>query len=139
MDTMARGNSQQLHASDVSVDFVDWLPQPFSVQLILRPEHGKWYAMAREYDVTGMGDSPKEAAQEVIELVMDYLLAYFREGSPYEATLRPVSLNIATRIESQFGTILSSILRGAAEKVPLPRRKRITLPSVADACAHLAH
>jgi hypothetical protein len=135
MESMARGDGLQLHASaSAPSEFAGWLPEDFSLQLMVRREHGNWYATAREFTVTGMGDSPRSAVREAAELVVDYLLAYFRDGQPYEAARRPASFGLATKVESRVGTLLSSVLRGAADQMPIPRRERVSLPALIEDC-----
>lgn len=107
--------------------FVKWLPGDFKFRVLLEREHEQWFATAEDFTITGVGASIEAAAMQVIELVEVYLIAYFEEGKPYEAARRPAAISAGTKVEAKIGNVLASVLRGAADRIPLPREKRMGL------------
>jgi hypothetical protein len=101
-DSTVASNGQHLGLSGEPVDpaFLDWVPDGARLNLWLKPENGHWFALAEEFDITGMGSDPGGAIEDALHLVDAYLLAHFKDGVGYEAALRPIPLRMKLEIKA---------------------------------------
>jgi hypothetical protein len=132
-DIMAREAPQPLPRWDVPKGFDAWLPKgEVGTRVALLRDDGRWYALAEDYGVTAMGDSPHDALCELSELVESYLVSIFLDGLPYTDAFRPVPLSRLQKIEARLGDALLRVLaRGLDTRLPIPRERRIALPQLA--------
>lgn len=127
-DMMASNAPKPLRKFDVPEGFADWMPDKLRFKLLLERANGQWYATAESFNISGVGPSEHAAVRDVLDLVNAYLLAHYEDGVSFEETLRPVSLSTGVKIEAKLGTVLHGLLRGAADRIPVPREKRVDLP-----------
>lgn len=68
-----------------------WLPQDAYVHVIARPyaDAECWQAVIPLFSIAGMGDTPRAAAANALELLVDYLELNAREGKQFFETYRP--------------------------------------------------
>ena len=124
---MAGDAPEPLRTMRVPDGFAEWLPPGFEFTVLLEHEHDQWYATAEDFTISGVGPTVKAAVMDVIDLVEAYLVAHFEDGQPFAATLRPASISTSTKLEAKLGNILAGVLRGAGERIPMPREKRVPL------------
>lgn len=73
--------------------FEEWLSaaideRPF--ELALKREFDQWYATLIDFNITGVGPTPRAAVSDAASLMLAYLHAYFEDGCSFEDALRPV-------------------------------------------------
>jgi hypothetical protein len=107
-------------------EFSAWLDDDFSFRVAVKYEHGQWYALLLEFDITGCGATRGAAVQDSFELLGSYLQAYFEEGAPFADTLRPVPWLLRARITVE--SMIGRPLRGLALRFPLASESTYTLP-----------
>ncbi len=104
-------------------DSVDEVAEDFlaiNVWLIL--EHDQWYALVEQFDVAGVGLTPRAAIENAEELLNDYLALAASEGRSLKEAQRPISLSRKIRLRA-IATLTKA--RGnrqshPAEKLRLP-------------------
>jgi hypothetical protein len=107
-------------------EFPAWLDEDFEGHVVLKREHGQWFALLLEFDVTGCGDTRAAAVQDSFALLGAYLHAYFEDGSSFADAVRPVPRRLRARIavESAVGRPLRSL----APRLALANESTYTLP-----------
>lgn len=83
--------------------FADWFDQERAFVLAVERREARWYALLVDFDITGMGATPQEAIEQAFDLLMGYLVAYFEDGQPFAAALRPIPTLLRTRIRLEAG------------------------------------
>jgi hypothetical protein len=78
------------------------------VRLARRFEHGQWFVLIEEFDITGLGASPYDALDEAFSLLESHLHAHCEAGTPFEKTLRPIPRSL--RLKIRAGGIVSRLL-----------------------------
>jgi len=96
------------------------------LHVAVKREHGQWFALLVEFDITGCGDTRPDAITEAFELLADYLVAYYEDGKPVTASLRPISRRLKTRIELE--SLLARALRHIPVETPLRDESTYALP-----------
>lgn len=107
-----------------------WLPQDAYVHVIARPyaDAQCWQAIIPMFSIAGMGDSPREAAMNALELLVDYLELNAREGKDFSETYRPFGWRNRTAllrdaiVESVKGTSRRRAGRRSNEEYNVPLR-----------------
>jgi hypothetical protein len=68
-----------------------WLPQGAAVRALARryPD-GHWEAVALDFSIAGVGDSPEAALGNVLELLDEYLCMSASQGLTFEEARRPL-------------------------------------------------
>lgn len=74
--------------------FHAWLPEWFEITLATRREGDRWFALAEEFDITGMGNSEQAAKRDMLGLLAVYLVSHFEEGHAFETTWRPIPVRL---------------------------------------------
>jgi hypothetical protein len=92
----------------------------------VKREHDKWFALLVQFDITGMGDSPREALNEAFSMMVSYLHAFYEEGQPVESAVRPVPVALRARIELEG--VFARILRAVSLRIPLADESTYELP-----------
>jgi hypothetical protein len=98
-------------------EFPVWLDDDFSVHVAIKYEHGQWYALLLEFDITGCGDTRGAAVQDSFELLGSYLQAYFEDGASFADAIRPVPWRLRARVAVE--SMVGRPLRGLALRLPL--------------------
>lgn len=104
--------------------FAAWLPEDAVFRAAIKRTGDHWYALAEEFDITGMGETPNAALREMFDLIEAYLRAFFEEGRPFDDALRPIPLKLKVGIRAQ--SALGSLVRGLNGR--LPRERSYLLP-----------
>lgn len=69
----------------------DW-PDPVWMRVwIKRESDGTFGAIVEQFSIVGQGSSPREAAENAVDLARTYLQSYMDEGEPFRAAVRPIS------------------------------------------------
>lgn len=107
-----------------------WVPETFAWRTAIKREHGQWFVLAVDFDITGRGDTIEEASKELDELLGHYLVSYFKDGEPFEAAVRPIPRRM--RMQIHIWTLMVKPLLWLSrdpDHLPLPRER--TYPSSA--------
>jgi hypothetical protein len=90
------------HQSPPDLDAIhQWLMPLVRVQVWFRYEHGSWYCLAEDFDITGMGSSRDAAFSDMVDLLGAYLGSHYKAGAAFEQTLRPIPRKLKIQIRSQ--------------------------------------
>jgi hypothetical protein len=124
--------SDTVHETHREVDakmeaFDQWMRGLLSFRVALRREQGQWFALAEDFDITGMGESREDALRDMVGLLSAYLMAHFEDGTPFEQTLRPIPRRL--RIEIRRDTFLSQILERFAHRAPRNEEAQTLVPA----------
>lgn len=69
----------------------DW-PDPVWMRVwIKRESDGTFGAIVEQFSIVGQGSSPREAAENAVDLARTYLQSYMDEGESFRAAVRPIS------------------------------------------------
>jgi hypothetical protein len=99
------------------------------VRVILNPQDdGAWSAIAPDYTVVGVGDSPEAAVSSVTAMLEDYFAWCAREGMTAEQARRPISLR--WRFELAIRLLTRRGLRRTHTR-PAPERRDLHLAAPA--------
>lgn len=90
-------------------DYIAWLPR-WSTHGFVGHRHQQWYAVAPEFCLVGMGETPDEAHRDLMTLIDAYLHSHYAQGRSFEDARRP------------FRTLATLRML-----LPMRRRKRLTL------------
>jgi hypothetical protein len=107
-------------------EFSAWLDEDFEVHVAVKYEHGQWYALLLEFDITGCGATRGAAVQDSFELLGSYLQAYFEDGASFADAIRRVPRRLRARIAVE--SMIGRPLRGLALRLPLASESTYTLP-----------
>lgn len=107
-------------------EFSAWLDEDFSMRVAVKYEHGQWYALLLEFDITGCGTTRGAAVQDSFELLGSYLQAYFEDGASFTDAIRPVPWRLRARIAIE--SVIGRPIRGLALRFPLASESTYTLP-----------
>jgi hypothetical protein len=110
-------------------EFFAWADGALPYRVAYKREQGVWFALAPDYDITARGDTLNEAFEELLELVIAYLYAYFQDEQPVSTALRRVPLRM--RVAMRALALLNRLLHGMARKPPTAGNGNIAAPSVA--------
>ncbi len=101
--------------------FRAWLPDWLEITLATRRDGYRWFALAEEFDVTGMGDSEQAASQDMIGLLAVYLLSHFEEGHEFDQALRPIPgrLKMEIRRDQFLNRVRRLVRRPVGRETPL--------------------
>lgn len=95
--------------TETARNYSAWLPR-WSTQGFIGHRNDQWYALAPEFCLVGIGQTPDDAHRDLMALIDAYLHSYYTQGRSFEDARRPVGPVATLRI------LLS-----------LKRRKRLTL------------
>lgn len=98
--------------------------RPLSV--VWKHEHGDWFCLFEQFDITGTGDSERDAYRDALGLLVAYLSTYFHEGQPLRAALRPIPLRL--KLEIRRDVIVGSVLRRVLHRPGDHESKVVILP-----------
>jgi hypothetical protein len=114
-----------------------WLPDDFDFRVATRREHGEWFALAVDFDVTGKGPTRSAAVRQMSELLGIYLAAYLIDGARFTDTVRPVPARLRLRIqvEDALGRALGRLIRHMDGSLSLARENNYILP-VSEVAVH---
>jgi hypothetical protein len=118
-----------IEAASAEVEpFVRWLNDvdDFAVDIAVKKEHGDWFALVLQFDITGTGATRHEAITEVLHLLFAYLRAYFDDGAEFAAALRPVPRSLRLRIEAE--TAVARLGRHVSARAPFATEDTYALP-----------
>lgn len=73
---------------------------PILVNTWLIPEDDRWAALAEDFDVVGMGDSPESAIANMDELLLDYFELVAADGGSLADAVRRVPLDRRLRLHA---------------------------------------
>ncbi len=117
--------------------FADWLDQERAFVLAVERREDRWYALLVDFDITGMGATRHDAIEQVFDLLMAYLVAYFEDGQPFSAALRPIPKLLRTRIrlETSIGRL---VRRLGARRLAFASEDTYTVPPSLLPCFSVA-
>lgn len=84
-------------------------PGQIDLRLWIVREGDDWYAVSRDFNVSGMGADERAAVDQTIELVCDYLDLCVQDGMTYREAVRPLSLRSRVRLRTMW--LMSPVLR----------------------------
>jgi hypothetical protein len=113
--------------SELQARFESWVGDGFDLRVALWPEHGQWFALAMDFDITGQGITRQAAVHQMGQLLGAYLVAYFEEGASFSDALRPVPLPMRAKIRAE--SLLLSVLRSLDGRFELARERQYFLPT----------
>ncbi len=108
------------------LEFPAWLDEDFGGHVVLKREHGQWYALLLEFDITGCGSTRAAAVQDSFALLGTYLHDYFEEGASFADAIRPVPRRLRARLAVE--SILGRPLRSLAPRLALANESTYALP-----------
>ena len=103
-----------------------WVDENFEVRVAVKYEHGQWYALLLEFDITGCGATKGAAVRNSLDLLGSYLQAYFEDGASFADAIRRVPRPLRARIAVE--SMVGRPLRGLALRLPLASESTYTLP-----------
>lgn len=106
--------------------FAAWLPDEVEVRVALKREHGQWFALQMDFDITGTGGTRGAAVRESFELLIAYLHAHFEEGAEFSDAYRPVPRRLRAQIVLESAAARS--LRHVTSRLPLANESTYSLP-----------
>lgn len=88
--------------------FADWFDQERAFALAVERREARWYALLMDFDITGVGATRQDAIEQAFDLLTAYLVAYFEDGQPFSAALRPIPrlLRARIRLETSIGRLV---------------------------------
>jgi hypothetical protein len=92
----------------------EWVRPLMHMHVWCRKEHGQWYVLAEEFDITGMGDTEEAAYQDMLGLLAAYLSSHYADGASFEDAMRPIPAKLKRQIRMQAAL---SAVRNAAARV----------------------
>lgn len=101
-----------------------WLGTPY-VRVATIRKHGRWYAVAEDFDIAGMGENEIDAIRNLVRLVDAYLRSCQRAGFSYAEALRPTPRRV--RIGYRVAAALRRVFPGRAPW-PVGRETSLVLP-----------
>lgn len=110
-----------------------WIPDDFDLRVATKREHGEWFALAVDFDITGKGATRATAVRQMADLLGLYLAAYLIDDVDFSNTLRPVPTRMRLRIQTEDA--IGRLTRHINGKVPLSRENNYLLP-VSEVAAH---
>jgi len=133
-----RVSTAEMSETPTDQAFQEWLSaaideRPFEVAV--KHEFDQWYATLIDFNITGVGTTPRDAISEVANLMFDYLRAYFEEGSSFEDALRPVPL--PTRLHWRAEALVGYCVRRISRNGLFGGESTYTLPP--GALSSIAH
>ena len=96
---MAAVNTRAPSEKGVIASPSDW-PKVVVVRAWLLGEGDRWIALAEDFDIAGQGRNEREAAENMGELLADYLNLCVSEGMSFAAAQRPVPLRTKLRLRA---------------------------------------
>jgi hypothetical protein len=69
------------------------------IRTFLGRQDGQWNAIAVDYTVIGVGDSPGEAVNRMLEMWTDYVSLVVRDGGTLKDAKRPISRKFALELK----------------------------------------
>lgn len=93
--------------------------QRMEVEIFARREGDHWSAMIPKFTIAGRGDTPKDAIENAVQLLGDYLAECFREGLTLQQAVRPAPL--ANRLRLRMQHRVSQLRRSGG--APVERRQ----------------
>lgn len=68
-----------------------YIPDDAVIRMVARAgDDDFWEALILDFSISGMGDSPRSAVENALEILDDYLYLCNREGKSYHESLRPL-------------------------------------------------
>jgi hypothetical protein len=123
----------EAHIDEAEAHIEAWIPDDFEFRVATKHEHGEWFALAVDFDVTGKGSTRGAALRQMCELLGLYLAAYLMDEVPFHDALRPVPARLRLRIQTEDA--LSRVTRHIYGSLPLARENNFILP-VSEVAAH---
>jgi hypothetical protein len=77
--------------------FLGWLPE-WSFHALIGRKHGRWYAIAADFSVVGIGDTEQAARENVSALLRTYLRSVYLQGRPFHEAVRPMGTVMRLRL-----------------------------------------
>lgn len=114
-------------SSSSAASFKEWMDaEEFELGVAIRHEHGRWFALLIQFDITGTGGTRQEAISEAFALLFAYLRAHFDDGASFSSAVRPIPFGLRVRIEAE--AFVASILRRISVRVPFADESTYALP-----------
>ena len=80
-----------------ATDFFAWLPK-FSVRIAVGLRRGKYYAVAPDFAIAGMGATEEEARRDLSGLLEMHLRGFYERGLPFDESLERVGMLTKLRL-----------------------------------------
>lgn len=110
-------------------EFFEWAGDALPYRVAFKREDGQWFALAVDYDITGRGQTLREAFDELLELVAVYLIAYYREGSSPVDAVRRVPLALRAKIHAT--SAVARVAHAVSRRPQLAGQSNLATPSSA--------
>jgi hypothetical protein len=107
----------------------DWLPLTFA----RRRDGDRWFSLIEEFDITGMGATPREARDDALSLLSAYLHAHYEDGTPFKETLRPIPRRL--KLEIRAGTLLHLVAGKGRAQSAADEERALVPPSALNGAA----